>query len=131
MSLRSRTITMTVKRKTGEVFDAVLDAPAKMMPDAKKDPDGWWSFTASRGPARLKFNENKQLGILDHTFVDAQARWNVPMRIISSGETSEIVVTLVKPKNLTDEQFDERSVEIQDIMNSMKEIIEKKSQRYH
>lgn len=127
MSLRSRTITMTVKKKTGEVFDAVLNAPGKMMPDAKKNPDGWWSFTASRGPAKLKFRENRQLGILDHTFEDPEAKWDVPMRVVSSGETSEIVVTLVKPENLTDDQFDERVVEIQGIMNSMKDIIEQQA----
>jgi len=123
--MRSTTITMTVNKKTGDVFDAILNVPSKLMPDAKKNQDGWWSFTASRGPAKLKFKENKQLGILDHVFVDTEAKWNVPMRVVPSGETSEIIVTLVKPENLTDKQFDERMLEVQNMMNSMKEIIEK------
>jgi hypothetical protein len=46
------------------------------------------------------------------------------MRVVPSGETSEIIVTLVKPENLTDKQFDERMLEVQNMMNSMKEIIE-------
>ena len=125
--MRSRTITMTVKKKTGDVFDAILNVPPKIMPDAKKSEDGWWSFTAQRGPARLKFKENKQLGILDHVFIDQEAKWDIPMRVVSSGETSEIIVTLVKPKNLTDEQFDERAIEVESMMNGMKEIIEKSS----
>ena len=40
---RSRTITITVKKKTGDAFDAILQLPPKMMPDAKFD-GGWWSF---------------------------------------------------------------------------------------
>lgn len=125
--MRSRTITMTVNKKTGEVFDAILNVPGKLMPDAKKTQDGWWSFTASTGPARLKFKENKQLGILDHVFVDTEAKWDVPMRVVPSGETSEVIVTLIKPENLTDRQFDERMHEVEGIMNGMKEIIEKNS----
>ncbi|MDX1595894.1 MAG: hypothetical protein R3327_03035 [Nitrosopumilaceae archaeon] len=122
--MKSRTITMTVNKKTGDVFDAILNVPPKIMPDAKKNEDGWWSFTAQRGPAKLKFKENRQLGILDHVFIDQEAKWDVPMRVVSSGETSEIIVTLVKPNNLTDKQFDERAIEVENMMNTMKEIIE-------
>ena len=118
---------MTVKRKTGEVFDAILNSPPKMMPDAKIDSDGWWSFTSPWGPSKLKFNENKQLGLLDHVFVEPKSKWNVPMRIVPSGETSEIIVTLVKPESLTDEQFDERMMTIEEMMTAMKHIIESSS----
>ena len=31
---------MTVKKKTGDAFDAILQAPPKMMPDAKMNSDG-------------------------------------------------------------------------------------------
>ena len=36
-----------------------------MMPDAKLNDDGWWSFTGPHGKSKLKFNDNKLLGILD------------------------------------------------------------------
>lgn len=116
---------MTVNKKTGEVFDAILNVPPKIMPNAKKNSDGWWSFTASKGPAKLKFKENKQLGVLDHVFVDQEAKWDIPMRVVPSGKTSEVIVTLVKPKILTDKQFDDRMTEVEAIMTSMKEILEK------
>ena len=122
---RSHTITISVNRKTAEVFDAILDCPKEMMSDAKKDDDGWWSFTTSRGPAKMKFNENKQLGILDHLFVDNEARWNVPMRVVSNGENSAIIITLFKPDIFSDQLFDERMKEMEKIMENMKQIIEK------
>jgi len=46
------------------------------------------------------------------------------MRVVSSGDFSEVVITLNKPDELTDEQFDKRMSEIGEMMVSMKSIIE-------
>jgi len=121
---KSHTITITVKRKTAEVFEAVLNCPPKMMSDAKKNEDGWWTFTTERGPAKLKFNENSQHGILDHQYVDNDASWNVPMRVIPNGENSYVVITLFKPDHFSDKLFDERMKEMEQIMENMKQIVE-------
>ena len=122
--IRSRTISINVKKKTGDAFDAILQIPPKMIPDAKINDDGWWSFTGPFGKARLKFNENKSLGVLDHQYVDETSTWNVPMKVVSSGDSSEIIITLNKPDTLTDAQFDERVSEIIEMFNNMKKIIE-------
>ena len=121
---RSRTITITVKKKTGDAFDAILQLPSKMMPDAKINDEGWWSFTGPHGKSKLKFNEHKPLGILDHKYVDEESVWDVPMRVVSNGDYSEILITLNKPDNLTDEQFNKRVDEIGELVNNMKQIIE-------
>jgi len=125
MDIHSRTITFSVNRKTAETFDAILNIPPKMMPDAIKSNDGWWSFTTLRGPAKLKFNENRQLGILDYQFVDSEAKWNVPMRVISNGNDSSVITTIIKPDGISNQSFDERMIEIEKIMESMKQIIER------
>jgi len=125
MDIHSRTITFSVNRKTAETFDAILNIPPKMMPDAIKSDDGWWSFTTIRGPAKLKFNENRQLGILDYQFVDNEAKWNVPMRVISNGNDSSVITTIIKPDGISDQSFDERMIEIEKIMEFMKQIIER------
>ena len=122
--VRSRTIIVPVKQKTSATFDAILNCPKKMMPDATISNDGWWSFSTPRGEAKLKFKENKSLGILDHVFVDTEAAWNNSMRVVSSGDESEIIITLIKPRELTDEQFNERMVEIELALENMKKIIE-------
>ena len=121
---RSRTITITVKKKTGDAFDAILQSPQKLMPDAKINADGWWSFTGPHGKSRLKFNENKSLGILDHQFIDQESTWDVPMRVVSNGDFSDVTITLNKPTELTDKQFDQRMSEIGEMVISMKNIIE-------
>ena len=122
---RSRTITIMVCRKTGEVFDAILNSPPKMMPDAQQNKDGSWSFSTPRGNASLKFMQNKAFGILDHLYVDEESTWNVPMRVVSNGDESEVIITLVKPDSLSDEQFDERMKELEILFENLKKIIEK------
>ena len=124
MTVRSRTITIPINRKTADVFDAVLESPQKMMPDAKKLEDGWWTFTGPFGPAKLKFNENRQLGILDHQYVDNGTKWDVPMRVVSSGDYTEMIITLFKPENLSEQEFNDYTKEVEKIMENMKQIIE-------
>jgi hypothetical protein len=124
---RSRTITITVEKKTGDAFDAILKIPPKMMPDAQLNDSGWWLFTGPYGKSMLKFNENKSLGILDHQYVDEESSWDVPMRVVSNGDVSEVLITLNKPDEITDEQFDLRVEEISTMFNSMKNIIESES----
>jgi len=125
--VRSRTISVTVEKKTGDAFDAILKMPPKMMPDAKIDDSGWWSFTGPYGKSMLKFNEHKPLGILDHQYVDEESKWDVPMRVVSNGDVSEVVITLNKPDEITDNQFDQRMQELGEMFNSMKNIIESES----
>jgi len=46
------------------------------------------------------------------------------MRVVSNGDFSEVVITLNKPDEITDEQFDQRMTEIGEMFDSMKNIIE-------
>lgn len=123
--MRSRTITMSVCRKTGDVFDAILNSPPKMMPGATQNTDDSWSFSTPRGNANLKFKQNRQYGILDHLYTDDEASWEIPMRVVSNGDESEVIITITKPSILTDDQFDERMKEVEILFKNLKEIIEK------
>ena len=46
------------------------------------------------------------------------------MRIIPNGNSSEVVIILKKPEQLTDTQFDERVEKINKLATSMKKILE-------
>ena len=122
--VRSRTITMSVSRKTGDVFDAILKSPPKLMPDAVQNDDESWSFSTPRGNANLKFKHNKAFGILDQLYADDEASWEAPMRVVSNGDASEVIITIIKPEVITDEQFDERMKELEVLFSNLKKIIE-------
>ena len=115
---------MTVNKLVGDTFDAIVELFPKIVPDAKINSDGWWSFIGPYGKSKVKFNQNKSLGILDHQYVDEDSSWNTQMRVIPNGDFSEVVIILKKPKQLTDFQFDQRVSKINQITISMKKILE-------
>jgi|TARA_B110000438_G_scaffold79248_1_gene79339 hypothetical protein len=122
--IRTRTISMGVNKMVGETFDAIIQLFPKLMPDAKINSDGWWSFIGPYGKSKVKFNPNKPLGILDHEYVDEESSWNTSMRIIPNGDFSEVIIILKKPEQLTDSQFDQRVEKISELATSMKKILE-------
>ena len=122
--IRTRTVSILVNKISGDAFDAILTLPPKIIPDAKINSDGWWHFIGPYGKSKLKFFQNKSLGILDHEYVDEESSWNIPMRVIPNGEFSEIIITLKKPEQLSDLQFDQRISNLSNMMTSMKNYLE-------
>ncbi|MDC1136715.1 hypothetical protein OAS76_02925 [Nitrosopumilus sp.] len=122
--IRTRTISIEVNKIVGDTFDSILELFPQFMPDAKINSDGWWYFIGPYGKSKVKFNQNKSLGILDHVYVDEESSWQIPMRVISNGDFSEVVIILKKPEQLTDIQFDERVEKINKLATSMKKILE-------
>jgi len=49
-----------------------------------EDPE-WWDMETPHGPARLRMRADARHGILDHDFIDPQASWSVPARVIANG----------------------------------------------
>ena len=115
---------MEVNKISGDTFDAIITLLPKIIPDAKINSAGWWSFIGPYGKSKIKFHQNKSLGILDHQYIDEDSSWNIPMRIIPNGDFSEVVITLKKPEQLSDSQFNQRVSKINKIILSMKKILE-------
>ena len=122
--IRTRTISMEVNKMVGDTFDSIIGLFPKLIPDATMNSDGWWSFIGPYGKSKVKFNQNKSLGILDHEYIDEESSWNIPMRIIPNGDFSEVIIILKKPEQLTDFQFDQRVEKISKLATSMKKILE-------
>ena len=122
--IKTRTISMEVNKMVGDTFDSIIELFPKLIPDATMNSDGWWSFIGPYGKSKVKFNQNKFLGILDHEYIDEESSWNIPMRIIPNGDFSEVIIILKKPEQLTDFQFDQRVEKISNLATSMKKILE-------
>ena len=123
---RTRTISLNVNKIAGDAFDAIVQLFPKIMPDAQLNSEGWWSFIGPYGKSKIKFNQNKSLGILDHDYVDELSSWHTSMRIIPNGNFSEVKIILKKPEQLTDFQFNQRVKKISKLATSMKHILESK-----
>jgi hypothetical protein len=47
-----------------------------------------------------------------------------PMRVVSNGEFSEVMITLFKPPHFSDEMFEQRMSEMGEMVQKMKQAIE-------
>src|SRR5262249_17336122 len=87
------------------------------------DPE-WWDMVTPHGKAKLRMRADARHGILDHDFVDPQASWTVPARVIRNGSGTEFIITFCHPPGFTDAFFDEK-IELVDIeLARLKEILE-------
>ena len=88
-----------------------------------EDPE-WWDMITPRGTARLRMRADARHGILDHDFVDPQASWTVPARVIANGSGAEFMITFFQPPGFTDTFFVEQ-INLVDIeLMKLKEILE-------
>ena len=87
--------------------------------------NGWFKAVTKFGEGDLKVNPVKEFGILDHTWKDPQASWQVYSRVVPNGDGSAVMMTLFQPPVMDDQQFDHAMKEMDTEMNKLKEILER------
>ncbi|MGH7056667.1 MAG: SRPBCC family protein [Acetobacteraceae bacterium] len=91
---------------------------------SRSDDPEWWDMVTPHGTARLRMRADARYGILDHDFVDPQASWTVPARLIRNGEGAEFVMTFFQPPGFADAFFDQQ-IKLVDIeLAKLKELLE-------
>jgi hypothetical protein len=76
------------------------------------------------GAARLRVRADARHGILDHDFVDPQASWTVPARIVANGEGAEFMMTFFQPPSFADDFFDEQTKLVDIELAQLKKVLE-------
>ncbi|HLI20238.1 MAG TPA: hypothetical protein VKV32_03915, partial [Stellaceae bacterium] len=92
------------------------------------DPD-WWDMKTPHGAARLRIRADARYGILDHDFVDAQASWTVPARIVPNSTGAEFMITFFQPPSFTDDFFDAQIKLVDLELAQLKKVLEASSNR--
>lgn len=87
------------------------------------DPD-WWDMVTPRGAARIRMRADAHHGILDHDFVDPQASWTVPARVVANGGGAEFMITFFQPPGFTDDFFDSQIKLVDAELAKLKELLE-------
>lgn len=130
-TVRSVTKTVSIDRPVAEVFAFLADPanwPAWAVVNVKAieptDEPGWWLMTTPHGPARLRIRGNAELGLLDHDYLDEQASWQVPARVVANGTGAEFMITFFQPPAFTDTYFDEQIALVDTELTTLKSILE-------
>jgi len=107
----SRTITVRIARPQHEVYD-FASVPenfprwASGLARSLKKVNGEWIADTPEGRVKVRFTEPNDFGILDH-YIALRPGVEIyfPMRVIANGAGSEVLFTLFRLPDTTDETF--------------------------
>jgi hypothetical protein len=87
---------------------------------------GGWMIETPHGPMQVRFAEKNDFGVLDHYVSPTpDLEIYIPMRVITNGSGSELIFTLFRTPDMSEEKFamDMRMVE-QDLQ-TLKRVLER------
>jgi len=87
---------------------------------------GEWVAQTAEGPAKVRFSEPNDLGVLDHwVALQSGVEIYVPLRIIANGSGCELVLTIFRRPGATDEQFAADADWVMRDLQAAKKLLEK------
>lgn len=109
--LRSRTISVSIKRDPKVVYEFVLNLEnlprwARMAFRSIKQLNGEWVADTPQDSVTVNLTERNDFGILDH-YVKTHSGVVVfvPMRVIKNGDGSEVMLTVFQTTDMSEEKF--------------------------
>ncbi|HTJ71524.1 MAG TPA: hypothetical protein VL551_28535 [Actinospica sp.] len=130
MTFESKQISERIERPLGEVYAYASD-PAHLPEWASglgtgvtEEGGTWWVETGS-GRLGLEFAPHNDYGVLDHNVIlpTGEVVYN-PLRVVANAEGSEIVFTLRRTPDMTDEDFDRDAALVQADLTRLKQLLE-------
>jgi hypothetical protein len=110
--LSSRTVAVSIDRSPADVAAFVRDAGnlprwAKGLCTAIRRAGDEWIGETPRGEVRIRFGPENALGVLDHHVrVASGQEVHVPMRVVANGSGSEVMLTVFRAPDMSDEQLE-------------------------
>ena len=126
----SRTLNVSIGVAPQKVYDFVSNganlpkwAPAFCL-SAKQAKDGWLVETP-QGPVTIRLAPKNSLGVVDHDVIPAKGpAVHVPMRVIPNGFGTEVLFTLLKTPEMSDDRFKEDMRLVQQDQATLKKVLE-------
>ena len=87
--------------------------------------DGEWTVETPQGPMKVRFTVRNSFGVLDHYIIpESGLEIYIPMRVISNGTGSELIFTLFRLSDMSDEKFAEDIEWVKRDLNALKDLLE-------
>jgi hypothetical protein len=129
---QSRTITVSIDRDWREVYD-FASVPqnfprwaAGLGTRFEKSGEEWTAEDPDGRPIRIRFTLPNAFGVLDHvvTAVDGAATRNA-MRVVANATGAEVMFTLLRTPEMTDEIFAEDAAAVERDLAALKALLER------
>lgn len=130
-TVESRTITVSIGRPFDRVHEFLAD-PTNwnrwafgLGKNIRRSNDGWIADSGG-GVVKVLFTAWNSFGVVDHTVVRPSGqRVYVPMRLIVNGKGCELLFTLYREPNMSDERFASDAGFVQRDLDGLKRLLEK------
>ncbi len=84
-----------------------------------------WIAESPMGRVKIKFAERNEFGVLDHNVtLPSGVEFYNPMRVFANGRGSEVVFTLYRLPDMTEETFAEDAAMIETDLRALKTLLE-------
>jgi hypothetical protein len=130
MTLIVKYISVAIERSPAQVYDytsneANLPKWASGLGGSIEKVGEDWVAEAPMGKIKVRFAPKNPFGVLDHdvTLPSGETFAN-PMRVVANGRGSELVFTLFRQPEMTEQQFEEDAKTIAKDFNELKSLLE-------
>jgi hypothetical protein len=133
LTLPSRTLSVRIERAFADVHDFLARPEnfakwASGLGDSLRAADGGWTAETPLGEVSIAFTPRNAFGVLDHRVtLPKGAVVEVPMRVIANGRGSEVLFTLFRQPDMTDETFAADATWVERDLARLKVLLEAKT----
>jgi hypothetical protein len=127
---QSRNLSVSINRDAGDVYN-FISVPenfrlwASGLGKALQKVNGEWVAETPEGPVKVRFSERNELGVLDHWVSPKPGlQIYIPMRVIPNGSGSELIFTLFRLPDMSDEKFAADAEWVMRDLSSLKNLLE-------
>ncbi len=126
----ARTIGISIQRPWGEVYEFArvpenFPTWASGFASALREQGAEWVAETPDGLAKVRFSEPNPFGVLDHhVTLPSRDEISIPLRVVANGDGSEVIFTLFRLPEMTDEAFERDVGLVTNDLNALKALLE-------
>jgi len=128
---RIKTLSISIARPAAEAYE-FLALPenfpkwASGLGTALRKVGGEWIAETPEGPAKVCFSEHNSFGVLDHSVtLPRGVSVYVPLRVVPKGPGCELVLTIFRQPDVTDDKFAADAEWVMRDLQTAKRLLEK------
>jgi hypothetical protein len=129
-TLEAHHLSIAIDRPFAEVND-FLSVPANFeqwaagLGNGFKQVNGEWVFGNPDAPTKIRFSAKNEFGVADHTVIPQSGdEVYVPMRVVANESGSEVIFTLFRRPEMTDQQLADDSAAVHRDLEKLKAVLE-------